>query len=316
MPGPMTSTSCRRSARHRGSCFGFDRPCDYHGAAARRPVARSAAARRGAGRDRRPDRHVRGKGVARDRVRRARRKRAAAGRRHAGAARHRVRPVDGSHRRRPRPCASRRRSRSSLERDRKGTAPGPVVRSEQPAAVEHPVRIRERAASADPRLGRLRQLRRLQHAGVRRDPDRGSGQHPWRQHRGVGLRAPRNRHDDRAVNAKSMADVTGPQTVFLDTNWRWTTSASSGRCRSGMRVRRRAGRARRSASVLVVPVRFQAAFAPARLRDLPLLAIGGLATVPSTTEVLVNNVRIGSPRCTGRPVQHHRHSRRSPAPAT
>ncbi len=219
-------------------------------------------------------------------------------------------------RRRPRPRASRRHSRSSLERDRKGTAPRPVVRSEQPAAVEHPVRIRERAASADPRLGRLRQLRRLQHAGARRNPDRGGRQHPRRQHRGVGLRAPRNRHDDRADQREDdgrrhrSADRVPGHELALGRP-RQAQDAAGRRCDRGAGLVGPGRPLRRRA------VQFQL-LAPARLRHLPAAGDRRPGDGPEHHRSPRERHPHRQPERPGRPVQHHQHSddhrRRRPEP--
>jgi outer membrane usher protein len=94
------------------------------------------------------------------------------------------------------------------------------------------------------------------------------------------------------VNARSTAEVIGTQTVILDTNWRWDDLGKLRTLQVGDAIAAPGwwGQAVRFGGVQYSSnYSLQPGFV-----TYPLLAIGGLATVPSTTEVLVNDVRIGS----------------------
>jgi len=94
------------------------------------------------------------------------------------------------------------------------------------------------------------------------------------------------------INAKTVADVTGPRTVFLDTNWRWDDLGKLRTLQVGDGI---AAPGWWGQAVRFGGVQFSSNYSlQPGFVTYPLLAIGGLATVPSTTEVLVNDVRIGN----------------------
>ena len=94
------------------------------------------------------------------------------------------------------------------------------------------------------------------------------------------------------INAKTTADITGAQTVFLDTNWRWDDPGKLRTLQVGDAV---AAPGWWGQAVRFGGVQFSSNYSlQPGFVTYPLLAVGGLATVPSTTEVLVNDVRIGS----------------------
>lgn len=94
------------------------------------------------------------------------------------------------------------------------------------------------------------------------------------------------------INARTAADVTGPRTVFLDTSWRWDDLGKLRTLQVGDGV---AAPGWWGQAVRFGGVQFSSNYSlQPGFVTYPLLAIGGLATVPSTTEVLVNDVRVGS----------------------
>jgi outer membrane usher protein len=94
------------------------------------------------------------------------------------------------------------------------------------------------------------------------------------------------------VNARTAADVIGTQTVFLDTNWRWDDLGKLRTLQVGDAI---AAPGWWGQAVRFGGVQFSSNYSlQPGFVTYPLLAIGGLATVPSTTEVLVNDVRIGT----------------------
>jgi outer membrane usher protein len=94
------------------------------------------------------------------------------------------------------------------------------------------------------------------------------------------------------INAKTTADVTGSQTVFLDTNWRWDDLGKLRTLQVGDAI---AAPGWWGQAVRFGGVQFSSNYSlqPGFI-TYPLLAVGGLATAPSTTEVLVNDIRIGN----------------------
>jgi outer membrane usher protein len=94
------------------------------------------------------------------------------------------------------------------------------------------------------------------------------------------------------INAKTTADVTGSQTVFLDTNWRWDDLGKLRTLQVGDAI---AAPGWWGQAVRFGGVQFSSNYTlqPGFI-TYPLLAVGGLATAPSTTEVLVNDIRIGN----------------------
>lgn len=94
------------------------------------------------------------------------------------------------------------------------------------------------------------------------------------------------------INAKTTADVTGSQMVFLDTNWRWDDLGKLRTLQVGDAI---AAPGWWGQAVRFGGVQFSSNYSlqPGFI-TYPLLAVGGLATVPSTTEVLVNDIRIGN----------------------
>ena len=94
------------------------------------------------------------------------------------------------------------------------------------------------------------------------------------------------------INAKTTADVTGAQTVFLDTNWRWDDLGKLRTLQVGDAI---AAPGWWGQAVRFGGVQFSSNYSlQPGFVTYPLLAVGGLATVPSTTEVLVNDIRIGN----------------------
>lgn len=94
------------------------------------------------------------------------------------------------------------------------------------------------------------------------------------------------------INAKTTADVTGAQTVFLDTNWRWDDLGKLRTLQVGDAI---AAPGWWGQAVRFGGVQFSSNYSlQPGFVTYPLLAVGGLATVQSTTEILVNDVRIGN----------------------
>lgn len=94
------------------------------------------------------------------------------------------------------------------------------------------------------------------------------------------------------VNAKSAADLNQARTVFLDTNWRWDDLGKLRTLQVGDGV---AAPGWWGQAVRFGGVQFSSNYSlQPGFVTYPLLAIGGLATVPSTTDILVNDVRVGS----------------------